>query len=92
MLDCLIGGVVCALTWEAYNLNVAGSNPVTPTSRECSTAVVRQLFRASRTCADDFFAELIMGAMPCALTAVAYNRVFKHPYWLIPSCPERDSN
>jgi hypothetical protein len=37
VLDCLTGGVVCALIRDAYKLNVAGSSPVT-----CSHAGVAQ--------------------------------------------------
>jgi hypothetical protein len=48
VLDCLTGGVVRALIRDAYNLNVAGSSPVTCAPCRCSTVAVRQrLFRVA---------------------------------------------
>src|SRR6185437_1371141 len=64
VLDCLTGGVVRALTGEAYTLSVAGSNPAAPTTSGRSSLgralaiLLRELARTTRF-ASYHFVELI---------------------------------
>lgn len=76
------------------NLDVAGSNPVTPTSPGCSSMAEHQTNRASRTCADDSLRRVSSNCVRreschalrphngCVQTGL------QNPHWLLTSFPK----